>query len=99
MSVVVGVLEISLALDHAHSLKEKRSVVRSLVERTRNKFNVSGAEVDDNDRHNRARLGFSAVANDGPFVNSVLDKVLAFVEDQAIGRAEILDSRLELIHV
>lgn len=96
--MVVGCLEIIIAIHQADSLKDKRSVVRRLVERTRNKFNVSAAEVGANDEHRRAILGVTTVANDGPFVNSVLDKVLDFLEDEAIGRAEIMSSRLELIH-
>ncbi len=97
--MVVGVLEVTLAIPMAHSLKAKRGVVRSIVERTRNRFHVAVAEVGDNDNHQRARIGISAVANDSSFVNSVLDKVLDAIEDQAIGRAEIVDSRLEILHV
>src|SRR5215470_4533322 len=96
--MVVGVLEVTIAIDNAESLKEKRSVVKRLVERTRNRFNVSAAEVGLNDEHRRAIIGITTVANDGPFVNSVLDKVLDFLEDESIGRAEIIDSRLEIMH-
>jgi uncharacterized protein YlxP (DUF503 family) len=97
--VVVGCLEIVVAIDAAESLKEKRSVVRRLVERTRNKFNVSAAEVAANDEHRRAVIGVTTVSNDGQFVNSVLDKVLDFVEDEAIGRCEVVDHRIEILHV
>jgi uncharacterized protein len=97
--VVVGCLEVVLALGAIESLKEKRSIVKRLVERTRNRFNVSAAEVGANDEHRRAVIGVTTVANDGPFVNSVLDKVIAFLEDEAIGRAEIIDTRLEILHV
>ena len=96
--MVVGLLEVTLAIPMARSLKEKRGVVRSCCDRVRNKFKVSVAEVGDNDVHNRARIGFAAVANDESFVNSVLDKILDHVEDDVIGRAEILDSRFELVH-
>jgi len=97
--MVVGVLEITLGIDAADSLKAKRKVVRSIVERTKNRFNCAIAEVGDNDLYNRARIGVSVVANDGAFANSMLDKILDAVEDQAIGRADVLDSRLELLHV
>jgi uncharacterized protein len=98
MSMVIGALEVTIAIDHADSLKDKRSVVRRLVERTRNRFNVSAAEVGANDDHHRAIIGVTTVANDGPFVNSVLDKVLDYLEDESIGRAEIIDSKLEIMH-
>jgi uncharacterized protein YlxP (DUF503 family) len=97
--VVVGVLEVTLSIPGAFSLKEKRKVVRSLIERTRNKFNASVAEVGDNDIHNRARIGVSVVANDHAFANSMLDKVLDALEDMAIGRADVLDTKLEIMTV
>jgi uncharacterized protein YlxP (DUF503 family) len=96
--VVVGCLEITFVIDGADSLKDKRSVVKRLVERTRNRFNVSAAEVGANDEHRRAIIGVTTVANDGPFVNSVLDKVIDYLEDESLGRAEIVDTRLEIMH-
>lgn len=97
--MVVGCLEVVVAIDAVDSLKEKRSIVKRLVERAKNRFNVSAAEVGANDEHRRAILGFCVVANDGPFVNSVLDKLLNHLEDEAIGRAEITSTRLEILHV
>ena len=94
--MVVGCLQITLSIDAADSLKEKRSVVKRLVERTKNRFNVAVAEVGANDEHRRAILGVVTVANDGPFVNSVLDKVLDYIEDECLGRAEVVDTRMEI---
>ena len=96
--MVVGVLKITLAIPGANSLKSKRKVVKSLIERTRNRFNVSIAEVGDNDVYGRALIGMSAVGNDQSFVNSMLDKALDFLEDDAIGRADVLETKLELEH-
>jgi uncharacterized protein YlxP (DUF503 family) len=96
--VVVGVLKLTFSIPHASSLKEKRSVVRSLVERARNRFNASVAEVDAQDLLQRAVIGVSVVANDGRFVNSVLDEIRAAMESDALGRAELLDGELELMH-
>lgn len=97
--MVVGVLQITLGIDAADSLKAKRKVVRSIVERTRSRFNCAVAEVGSHDLYNRAEIGVSVVSNDTSFTNSMLDKILDAVEDQAIGRAEVLDSRLELLHI
>lgn len=97
--MVVGILEITLGLESADSLKAKRKVVKSLVDRARHRFNCAVSEVGDNDVHRRARIGVSTVANDAQFVNSVLDKVLDAFEEAAIGRAEVLDTRLEILHV
>ncbi|MFO0724824.1 MAG: DUF503 domain-containing protein [Myxococcota bacterium] len=96
--MVVGCLELVLHIPEVYSLKEKRSVVRRAIDRVKNKFDVAIAEVGLNDVHQSAMLGISAVANDQSFVNSVLDKVLAFLEDDLIGRAEVQSSRMELIH-
>ena len=92
--MVVGVVEIVLALPGNDSLKGKRGVVRRMVQRTRNKFNVAGAEVGDNDAHTRARLGFVTVANDRRMVNSVLEKIVSHVE--RMGLAEVVDSQLAI---
>jgi uncharacterized protein YlxP (DUF503 family) len=96
--MVVGCLELTLLIQSAQSLKDKRSVVRRCIERAKNKFNVAVAEVGANDEHGRAILGFTTVANDRSFVNSVLDKVQNQVEDDALGLAEVVDRRFELIN-
>jgi uncharacterized protein YlxP (DUF503 family) len=69
---VVGVLTLELRIEHAHSLKEKRHVVKSLKERLRNKFNVSVAEIDDMDLHNSAVLAVATVSPSRPFAEKVL---------------------------
>ena len=96
--MVVGVLRVTVGIEGAYSLKDKRGVVRRLTDRVRNKFNVAVAEVDEHDTFNRAVIGVSCVANDGPFVNSVLDKVIDAFERIGAGEADILDTELELIH-
>ncbi len=77
--MIVGAVEIKLALRWAHSLKEKRRTIKSLKDRVRNKFNVSIAEVAALDSHQLAVLGVAAVANDGRFTTSVLSKVIEMV--------------------
>jgi hypothetical protein len=72
---VVGVLTLELRIEHAHSLKEKRHVVKSLKDRLRNKFNVSVAEIDDMDLHNSAVLAVATVSSSRPFAEKVLQTV------------------------
>ena len=95
--MVVGVLQITLDIPSAFSLKDKRKVVKSLVERTRHRFNVAVAEVGDHELYNRARIGMTAVANDRSLVNGILDKALDALESAAAGRADVIDSQLELM--
>ncbi len=79
--MVVGVLRLVLSIPGAGSLKDKRQVLRKLLDRVKARFNVSIAEVGDNDLWQRAVVGVSAVGNDRRFVNETLDKVLHFVEE------------------
>lgn len=79
-----------------HSLKEKRMVLKSVIEKVKNRFNVSIAEVGENDLWQRAELGVAAVGNDRAFVNSSLDKVMNFIE--GLHTAEVLDQAVEFIN-
>ncbi len=75
----VGVLTMEIRIEHAHSLKEKRHVVKSLKDRLRNKFNVAVAEIVDQDLHNSAVLAAVTVSSSREFAA----KVLQSVEDEA----------------
>ncbi len=76
----IGTLTLVLHLHDTHSLKDKRQIVKSLVETTRQKFNISIAEIEDLDNWRRATIGMACVSNDGAHVNRVLDKVLDTIE-------------------
>lgn len=90
--MVVGVLRLTLYIHGASSLKDKRQVLRKVVDRLRSRFNVSVAEVGDNDNWQRALVGVSAVANDRSFVNEVLDKCVR----DAGAIAEIVNREMEI---
>lgn len=68
-------------LPECHSLKEKRQIVKSLVTRTRNQFNVAMAEVADNDRWQIAQLGIVCVSNNSRHVDEILAHVRQYIED------------------
>jgi uncharacterized protein YlxP (DUF503 family) len=91
----VGTLIVDLRIDQARSLKEKRSVIRRLLESARQKFNVSGAEVGRLDSWQHATLGFAVVANDGRHCNRVLDSLLDHLESQ--GLAEVGGVEMEVL--
>ncbi len=90
--MVVGVLRLTLYVHGAASLKDKRQVVRKVTDRLRSRFNVSVAEVGDNDVWQRAVIGIAAVANDHSFVNEVLDKCAR----DAGNVAEIVNREMEI---
>ncbi len=80
------------------SLKGKRKVVRSIISRVENKFNVSAAEIDDNDQWRLATIGVVCVSNDGRHSNEILSRVVTFIESSR-GDAEFLDYQIELLNV
>ena len=92
----VGVCRLTLHLPDAGSLKDKRQVSRSLTSRIQNQFNVSVAEVEDNDFRQRLTLGICCVSNDSAHANQVLSRVVSFVEDSRRD-VELLDYELEII--
>jgi len=77
--VLAAALEVDLHLPACHSLKEKRSVIRPILDGARNRFGVASAEVDAQDRHQRAVLGFATVAGSPGHITEVLDAVERFV--------------------
>lgn len=69
-------------------------VLNSVKQRLRNKFNVSVAEVDNNDLWQRTTLAVAMVANKRPFLNQALDQILNFIDDQS--QSEIIDHQIEI---
>ena len=84
-----------LTLRENHSLKEKRRVVKSIIGRVKSKFNVSIAEVGDQDVWQSAQIGFCMAGNEKRFINSSLDKIIHFIEET--NSAEIKDMEMEII--
>ena len=95
--MIVGTGKIKFKLYDFNSLKEKRKIVKSIINRIKNKFNISIAETDFNDNHSWAEIGFSMTGNNARFINSKLDKVLNMAED--IGLAQIVDTEIEIGHL
>ena len=84
-----------LVLRDNHSLKEKRRVLKSIIGRVKSKFNVSIAEVGNQDLWQSAQIGFCIAGNEKRFVNSSLDKVIYFIEENC--NAEINHAEMEII--
>ncbi len=70
--MVVGVLRVEVHLPVSHSLKDKRSVLKSVRDRLRHRFNAAVAEVDSNETWQRATLGISTVGEDRAYVEGLL---------------------------
>ena len=93
--MTIGFCHLDLYLPECASLKQKRSVLKSITTRVRNKFNVSVSELGDNDRWQRAQLGVATVVNDSRYANQILSKVVNLIERE--DRLIVVDYSLELL--
>ena len=98
--MVLGVCRLQLILPEAHSLKEKRGVVQSLLAQVRRKFNVAISEVEDQDSWQVAGLGFSVVSSNGRHADRMIAEIMDFLEMRvnAEGGAQLGSYETELIH-
>ncbi len=76
----VGVCKIKFRVPESHSFKGKRSVVKSLSQRIQNNFNVSVAEVDDNESWQMATLGITCASNSARHADEIISNVLSYIE-------------------
>ncbi len=94
--MIIGACTIVLHLPGVFSLKEKRSIVKSVLARLRNEFNVSTAEVDAQDMHSRAVLGVACVSASAEYARGQLDAVVRWLEENRPD-APVLDYEIELL--
>lgn len=93
MSVVVGLLTVELFISDAASLKDRRRVVKSLLDRLTNRHNVAVADLGP-DRPNRAVLALTTVANDEAHVHRVLDAALRLIESEPRAVCERVETEI-----
>ena len=93
--MIIGSISVKLYAPWVHSLKEKRMIVKSITSKIRNKFNVSISEIDEQDTHKTIVIGICLVTTETSYANSVLDKVLDFIEFNT--EANIVESKIEII--
>ena len=94
--MTLGMCKISLRIPENASLKGKRQIIKPIIARIRNKFEVAVAEVEDNEDWQRAVIGVCCVSNDGRHANQVLSRVVEFIENGHFD-AELLDYELEIL--
>ena len=92
----VGVCRVHLRLPENVTLKGKRQVLHSVIARVRSKFNVSIAEVDNNDLWQIATIGICCVSNDNRHTNEILSKIVDFIGNSRF-EAELLDYDIEIL--
>ena len=97
MSLTVGICRVDLRLPENHSLKGKRQVLKSLIARIHNRFNVAAAEISDNDSWQLASIGIACVSNDERHADEVLASVVSFIRRERLD-AELIDYSTEIVH-
>ena len=93
----IGACKLRLRLPQNQSLKGKRQLVKSITERTKNRYNVSIAEVEDQELWQIATLGITCVSTSPQHANQVLSKVVDFIEKSRVDM-ELLDYEVEILH-
>ena len=86
MAVVIGFLEVHISIPEAHSLKEKRSVVKRIIERTKKKFNVSVSEIGEQNKWQVSVIGIVTLGTSQRVVDATLEKVISYIEEISPGR-------------
>ena len=90
------VMKVDLRAAYVHSLKEKRMIVKSIIGKLQNKFNVSIREVENQDLHQRISIGIVKLELNSKDSNQSKDKILNFIEENC--GAEIIDIESEIIN-
>jgi uncharacterized protein YlxP (DUF503 family) len=93
--MVIGTLRATLLIPESRCLKDKRRVVKSLLDRVAGRFNVAVAETDHLDEWTRAEIGIVTVSNDRRHANSVLDSVRNYVDGNT--DAEVAEADIEIL--
>ena len=79
--MIIGSCKVYLEAEWVFSLKDKRMIVKSLLEKIRHKFNVSVAEVENNDIHKSIVIGIACVTNETSHADSIINNVINFIEN------------------
>lgn len=93
--MIIGRCLIRLRLFSPNSLKEKRRILKSLIERLKSRYNISIAEVGENDSWQIAEIGIGVVANKSVFADEVINKIVHFIDN--FDSVEIIDIDIEMI--
>lgn len=92
--MIIGAAKIYLYASWVHSLKEKRMVVKSIIAKCKNKFNISVAEVENQDYHQSIVIGVAYVTNSTRMANSVIQKVVEFIEENTEALVEKVETEI-----
>jgi uncharacterized protein len=95
--MIVAAARLTLIIPENDSLKGKRKVVKSLIEKARHKFDAAIAEVGDNDLWQKAKVGVALVGNDPQLLEARMQQITKFIENQYV--VEIVDLQVEFCYL
>ncbi len=95
MQTIIGLMTLDLIIPSCNSLKDKRIVIKSIKDKIQQKFNVSIAEVDFQDKWQRARLAIAQVGNNYQYIEKNMNSIYRLIESK--GYAEITNHNLEYL--
>lgn len=93
--MIIGICTCEIYIFNANSLKSKRSVVKSIIEKSKNRFNISIAEVGENDKWQKSIIAFSTISNDQRLVEETIEKVINFFDSYS--EIEIMNIKREIL--
>jgi len=92
---LIGVCRVIISIPESFSLKEKRKVKRSIVDKVRSKFNVSIAEVESQEIWNELVLGISIVSTESKYIYEVMSEIIKLIEEQK--DTELIDYEIDIL--
>ncbi|MDK7376393.1 DUF503 domain-containing protein [Peptoniphilus harei] len=93
--MIIGICTCEIFIFNANSLKSKRSVVKSIIEKSKNRFNISIAEVGENDKWQKSIIAFSTISNNQKIVEETIEKVINFFDSYS--EIEIINIKREIL--
>lgn len=84
-----------LFIGEADSLKDKRRVLKSLLDKLKKRFNIAAAEVDNQDTWQRSTVGITCVSNDAAHIHKIMATVMKFIEKD--GNLQVIDYSTEVL--
>ena len=87
--------KLTFYIPHSTSIKDKRQVCRSLIDKTRQRFNVSVAEVDNQDIHQTLTIGIAVVSGNAAHAQQSMNAIVRFIEEHA--DAELMEVENEIV--
>lgn len=93
--MIIGICTCEIYIFNANSLKSKRSVIKSMIEKSKNRFNISIAEVGENDKWQKSIIAFSTISNDQKVVEETIEKVINLFDSYS--EIEIINIKREIL--